>query len=375
VRRPEAEPALGEAVVAAQAETEYILEAGALRLGAAFVACALRHPLRFLRAWVCAIRTSAPGPGGLLWQLFYLVEAAWLTRRIEALGIEHVHNHLPMNSASVCMLAALMADVSWSMTVHGADNFVEPRRWALPAKLAAADFTVFIADFGRSQGMLLGAPSLWGRFHVIRCGLAEEFLGSAPTPVPPAPRLVFVGRLAPEKGVVLLLDAMAKLLREGLRAELVLVGTGPSRAEIESTIARLGLSDAVRVVGAADSARVREEILASRALVLPSFTEGLPVVLLEAFALHRPVVSTWVAGIPELVEPGRSGFLIPPGSVDELAEAMRSVLEASPERLTEMGRAGAARVAARHDASRNVRELEALIRQAVERHRRGARQG
>jgi glycosyltransferase involved in cell wall biosynthesis len=100
----------------------------------------------------------------------------------------------------------------------------------------------------------------------------------------------------------------------------------------------------------------------TRALVLPSFAEGLPVVLMEALALHRPVVSTYVAGIPELVEDGGNGWLVPAGSVDALAAALFRVLEAAPERLAEMGRAGAARVAAAHNASREAAKLAALFR-------------
>lgn len=372
IRRPEAECTVSDEVRAEQAHTEYILEAGPLRLALAFLGCAVRNPSRMGRAIACAWRTPAPGVKGMVWQLFYLLEAAYLARRIESLGIEHVHNHLPMNSASVCMLASILSGVTWSMTVHGANNFVEPMRWALPEKIRAAEFTVFVGEFGRSQGMLLVPPSVWPKLHVVRCGLDDTFLGRPPVSIPSAPRLVFVGRLSPEKGGVLLVDAAAKLRRDGVRVELVLIGDGPSRAEIEEAVTRHALNDAVKLLGSCSSERVREEILASRALVLPSLMEGLPIVLLEAFALHRPVISTHVAGIPELVLPCESGYLVPPGAVDQLAEAMRAVVSASIEELTQMGRRGAARVAARHDAAQNVRQLEALLWEAVARRRRAS---
>jgi glycosyltransferase involved in cell wall biosynthesis len=372
IRRPEPEHSVGDEVREEQAGTEYVLEAGALRLALALLGAGARHPARMVRALACAWRTAAPGARGLLWQAFYLLEAAQLARRLEALGIEHVHNHIGMNSASVCMLAAVLADVSWSMTVHGPHDFVEPLRWALPEKMRAAAFTVFVAEFGRSQGMWLTPPELWPKLHVVRCGLDETFRERTPTPIPAAPRLLFVGRLSPEKGVLLLIDAAARLRSQGVPIELTLIGDGPARGGVEQAVARAGLADAVRLLGWCDSERVRQELLASRALVLPSFAEGLPIVLLEALALERPVVSTHVAGIPELVRTGESGFLVAPGSVEELAAAMRAVIEASPETLAELGRRGAARVAERHDAAENARPLEALLQAAVAERRRVA---
>lgn len=376
IRRPGREHAVSDEVRNEQATTDYILEAGPLKLGFAFLACILCRPLRMARTVALAWKSCAPGLKAIVWQVFYLVEATYLARRIESLGVEHVHDHIAMNSASVCMLAATLSGVTWSMTVHGPHDLIDPLRWALPEKLESAAFSVFIAEFGRSQGMWHAAPSVWPKLHVVRCGLDETFLGSAPIAIPQAPRLVFVGRLSPEKGVVLLIEAAAKLKRDGVRVELVLIGDGPSLPDIEQAVAQHGLDDAVTLLGWQGSERVREEILGSRALVSPSFAEGLPIVLMEAMALHRPVVSTYVAGIPELVQSGINGFLVPPGSVDDLAEAMHAVTGASIDQLSEMGRHGAARVAARHNAGANARHLEALLWQVVNsRRRRSAARG
>jgi colanic acid/amylovoran biosynthesis glycosyltransferase len=369
LRQPEPGHIVSDEVRNERARTEYILEAGMLKLTLAVLACAVVHPVRMARTMALAWKTCAPGLKALVWQVFYLVEAAYLARRIESLGIEHVHNHIALNSATVCMLAARLSGVMWSMTVHGPHDFLEPIRWALPEKLESAAFTVFVSEFGRSQGMWHAPFSVWPKLHVVRCGLDDTFLGAATVPIPQAPRLVFVGRLSPEKGGMLLVEAAAKLKRNGVGIELVLIGDGPSRREIEAAITSYGLDGAVTLLGWRDSKRVREEILGSRALVLPSFAEGLPIVLMEALALHRPVVSTYVAGIPELVEPGINGFLVPSGSVDDLAEAMRAVVGASLDLLAEMGRQGAARVADRHDAAANARQLEALMWCAVNRQR------
>ncbi|MEO6435282.1 MAG: glycosyltransferase, partial [Tepidisphaeraceae bacterium] len=140
-------------------------------------------------------------------------------------------------------------------------------------------------------------------------------------------------------------------------------GDGVMRPELERLIAQLNLKDHVRLAGWMSNDQVRAEILASRAMVLPSFAEGLPLVIMEALALHRPVLSTYVAGIPELVTPGICGWLVPPGSTDELTAALRDVLTAPVERLAEMGRAGAQRVAERHDVEKEAAKLAALFKE------------
>jgi glycosyltransferase involved in cell wall biosynthesis len=159
-------------------------------------------------------------------------------------------------------------------------------------------------------------------------------------------------------------EAAGILVREGLHFELELVGDGPMRGAIEALVEQLGVGRQVRLAGWMVGAEVRQAILAARALVLPSFAEGLPVAVMEALALGRPVITSAVAGTPELVESGRTGWLVPAGSVDGLAAAMRAALEAAPSRLSEMGRAGAALVAKLHDAGREAARLAALFEAA-----------
>jgi glycosyltransferase involved in cell wall biosynthesis len=170
--------------------------------------------------------------------------------------------------------------------------------------------------------------------------------------------------MSPEKGHLVLLDAVAQLAAEGRRRELVLAGDGPLRPEIERAIDRRQLRDAVRMAGWLSAKEVREEILRSRALVLPSFAEGLPVVIMEALALGRPVIATAIAAVPELVEPGIGGWVVPAGSGEALAAALREALEAPVEALADMGKAGAAAVARRHDAAAEARKLAALFARA-----------
>jgi glycosyltransferase involved in cell wall biosynthesis len=163
----------------------------------------------------------------------------------------------------------------------------------------------------------------------------------------------------------LLLQAIYALKQTQVRCELVMVGDGPMRADLESAISRLGIADRVHLAGPLGEDDVRREILKSRAMVLPSFAEGLPVVLMEALALYRPVVSTYVAGIPELVVPGTCGWLVPAGSVEALAGALRDCLEASVEQLGEMGKNGYELVRDRHSAAKEASTLRELFQNAI----------
>lgn len=162
------------------------------------------------------------------------------------------------------------------------------------------------------------------------------FLDHGPVAIPMAPRLVNIGRIVEQKGQAILVQAVAQLLKRGVDVELVIVGDGPMRSDIEALIGRLGLRDHVRITGYLSNQGVCDELLASRALVLPSLAEGLPGVFFEALALGRPVISTYVAAHPELIEPGVNGWLVPAGSVEPLVDAIAEVLAAHPSDLERM---------------------------------------
>jgi colanic acid/amylovoran biosynthesis glycosyltransferase len=336
--------------------TRVVLEAGtgALVLSALW---AVARPWRFA---TCVGATVALGKGserGLLRHVAYLLEAAVLARWLRRACCEHLHAHFGTNSAVVAMLAARLAGVPFSFTAHGPEEFDKPGAIGLRRKVAEAAFVVAVSSFGRSQLYRHCEPHAWNKVRVVPCGLEPAFLKEAPAPVPDGPRLVCVGRLCEQKGQLVLVEAVRRLRNAGVPCEVVLVGDGEMRVEVERAVADAGLEAQVRITGWASEGRVREEIEAARALVLPSFAEGLPVVLMESLALGRPVISTFVAGIPELVVPGECGWLVPAGSAGALAEAMAEVLSADPERLTAMGARGAARVRERHDVRQSARLL------------------
>ncbi len=244
------------------------------------------------------------------------------------------------------MLVHELGGPPWSFTVHGPEEFDKPEAIGLPEKLRRCSFVIAISSFGRSQLFRSAEFADWHKVHVVHCGLEEAFYASGPEPDELSRRLVCVGRLCAQKGQLLLIEATRKLLQKGVTFELVLAGDGELRTEIETLIQRHKLGTNIRITGWISSRQVRAELLAARALVLPSFAEGLPVVIMEAMALRRPVISTFVAGIPELVSSGISGWLVPAGDVDALVDAMTDCLDTTPAILRKMG--SDARVTVRH---------------------------
>lgn len=368
IRRHAADAEVDEAVRREQATTDYILERGPWRLAAALLGLAATRPAALLAAARLAWRTRARGLRGTLLQAAYLLEAAYLARALRAARIEVLHNHIAENSANVAMLASRLSGVPFGMTVHGPGIFFHPRHWALGEKIARAAYTVTITDFCRSQCMLFSDAADWPKLHVVRCSVGPDFHAPADVQLPSVPRFAFIGRLAGEKGLDVLVEAVSRLVAEGVAIEVALIGDGPLRGHVERVVSGRGLQRAITLLGWRSSEGVRRELEASRGLVLPSFAEGLPVVIMEALALGRPVIATQIAGIPELVTDRGNGWLVPAGSVEALAAALREAATAAPEQLQAMGRRGAEAVGRLHDFAREIDKLERLLR----RHARAA---
>jgi glycosyltransferase involved in cell wall biosynthesis len=359
--RPSSADLVDPADRAEQQRTQVLLRAGLTGLLASLLWIALSRPLRWCSALFLTVRLGRRSERGVLRHLIYLAEACLLVRRLRRCGAQHLHAHFGTNSAAVALLAHRLGGPAYSFTVHGPEEFDRPDNLSLKEKIENAAFVVAISDYGRSQLYRWCGYEHWPKVNVVRCGVDAAFLGNGPQPIPDTNRLVCVGRLSEQKGQLLLLEALGRLAGEKVSFEMVLAGDGPMRAVIEQRIQRLGLQRQVRITGWLSNDAVRQEILAARVFVLPSFAEGLPVVLMEALALGRPVVTTYVAGIPELVENGVNGWLIPAGSVSALTDALRQALPTPTEQLAQMGQAGAKRVAAMHDAAREATKLAGLF--------------
>lgn len=341
--------------------TRRLLDAGPAGLIGATLATLLTRPCQFLRALTTAWRMGCISGRPVALHLAYLSEACLLRRWADRDGVAHLHVHFGTNSAAVAMLCRLLGGPPYSFTVHGPEEFDAPRALSLGEKIRHAAFAVAISSFGRSQLWRWAGASDWPKVQLVHCGLDADFLDQEPTDPPAAPRFVSIGRLVEQKGQLLLVEAAAELARRGQCFELTLIGDGPLRPVLERLIECRGLREHVTLAGWRSNNEVRDTLRHSRALVLPSFAEGLPVVVMEALAMRRPVIASCIAGIPELVRPGESGWLVPAGSIAELVAAMEAALDADPAQLRLMGEAGAVRVAADHDVRTEVAKLTALF--------------
>ncbi len=364
VRRTDT-PLVDEADKLEQTKTRIILGVGAFGLLTAMLGQFFKQPRVFFQALRAAVRISRGSDRGILPHMAYLAEACVLRNWLGNEQYDHLHAHFGTNSTAVAMLCRLLGGPPYSFTVHGPEEFERATKLALAEKVATSEFVVAISEFGRGQLCRWSEPEDWPKLQVVHCGVDDRFLTPAVSPILDRPRFVCVGRLSVEKGHFVLIEAARLLKDQNLDFELVLAGDGPLRVRIEERIATNNLKSNVRLTGWISGDQVKQEILGARAMVLPSFAEGLPVVIMEALALGRPVISTPVAGIPELLEPGTNGWLVKSGSAKELAAAMAEAIRTPIDRLGTMGQSGARSVADRHDARREAGKLHSLFEQAM----------
>jgi len=349
IRRTGPEHLVGPEQQVEAARTFHVLEATARPVQSlrAHLA-ALRQPGRYLRTLALAWRTSPAGFRAHRYQLIYFAEAVILAHHLQAGGVVHLHNHIAKASCTVAMLASALSDIPYSFTLHGPDDLLSPEHWRLDEKIARAAFVACISDYCRAQAMLASDRRHWDRLHVVHCGI-DPARCDMPRRTPghtPGARLLFIGRLAAVKGLPVLFAALAMVRTQRPDLHLTLIGDGPERKMLEAEARDLGLSDCMSFVGYKSQDAVAQALGEADLLVLPSFAEGVPVVLMEAMAARLPVVATRIAGVPELVSDGESGLLVAAGDETALARAILQLL-ANPAQMLRMGAAGRDKVS--HD--------------------------
>lgn len=318
-----------------------------------------RAPLRYLRTLGLALRHRPPGLRAMFLSLAHFAEAILLAAELRRRKVDHLHNHFANSGATVGLLASRQAQLPWSFTIHGISEFDYPAGLLLPAKVQAADFVACVSYFGRAQAYRLIDSRRWDKLTIVRCGLELDRL---PTPISnkdARPRLIVVGRLSAEKGISGLLESLAMV--PGTEApSLLIVGDGPLRTALNAQIEKLGLGDRVQFAGRLPEAETLAAIAASDALVLPSFMEGLPIVLMEAMALGKPVIASRVAGIPELVHDGVNGLMFTPSDWRELAVKL-GTLSRDADLRERLGQAGPKKIAEEFDVRRSAEKLRDLF--------------
>jgi colanic acid/amylovoran biosynthesis glycosyltransferase len=343
--------------------TYAVLPARPLPLLRAHLSALLRAPGRYVDTLLFALRRANPGVRGRLWGLFYFTEAMDIWDAARRRGVRHIHASFADVASDVALLVARFGGEpwSWSLAVHGPVEFEDVRLNRLAEKVDSARFTVAISDFGRSQLMTLATEERWKDIHVVHCGIdPAECVAERTTRGEGDVEILCVGRLVHRKGQSLLIEACATLVERGVPVRLTLVGDGPKRTELEALAERLGFADRIRFAGAVGHDEILPMFRAADIFCLPSFSEGVPVVLMEAMAHSVPVVTTQVMGIPELVENGRSGLLVSPGRVDLLVDQLARLAQDS-ELRDQLGAAGRKKVLAEFDVNASARRLRAVL--------------
>ena len=343
-------------------KTTYLLTDNMMGLMAAFIKELVVNPRGLFRGLRTAYRLWRSAGGGLVRHAAYLLEAISLRQRMYAANLEHVHVHFGTNATTVAMLARGIGGGTYSFTAHGPDEFVEPFRSSYDLKIRDAAFVAAISNFCRVQLARIAGMECWNKIEIVPCALDLRDFPNEPEGNHRNQRLVCIGRLCPQKAQTLFPDAIEPLSDAFPDLKIVLVGDGETRPELEAKIASKGLDKHFELLGWCSNEEVRKRLGGARAMLLPSFAEGLPVSIMEAFALRKPVISTYIAGIPELVD-SSCGWIVPAGDVPALTAAIRDCLTRDEE-LKAMGEVGRSRIEARHDVQRSA----ALLRDAFRRY-------
>jgi glycosyltransferase involved in cell wall biosynthesis len=331
----------------------------------AHVRALLASPRRYVDALRRSMALANPGIRSRVWRLMYFIQAVVVWDRCRRRGITHVHAHFANVGSDVAMLAAKLGEGwTWSFTMHGPTEFSELSAHRLAEKTVDASLVVCISDYCRSQLMALVHPEHWQKLRVVHCGVDTGRFTAHNGRHDGVPQIVEVGRLVPVKGQAMLLEAAARLRDAGHRFRLVFVGDGPDMEPLRALAQRLSLTDHTVFRGALAHDGVREVLAASDVMCLPSFAEGVPVVLMEAMSMEVPVVSSRIMGIPELLDDGRYGVLIAPGDVEALSRELATLLE-DADRRAELGRRGREQIVANYDRAQCTRALLGLLQERL----------
>ncbi|MBV8518232.1 MAG: glycosyltransferase family 4 protein [Acidobacteria bacterium] len=334
---------------------------------AANLAALARHPLRYFGLLARLILGTIDRPVVLAATLALFPKSIYLARELEREGIRHLHVHWASHPATLALIVSKFSNITYSITVHAHD--IQVFRNLLDWKIDEARFVRTCTEFNRKLLEKLYPHETRGKMIVIHYGVEPDLYVDNTLRMPnKVPTVLCVASHRPYKGLPYLIEACRMLRDEGVQFVCNLVGTGPMRVELEQMIRDRNLGDVVQLLGARPEAEVARLTKESDLFVLPSIIqkdgmmEGMPNALIEAMAGGRPVISTTIAGIPELIEEGKTGFLVPPESARALADAMRKLIE-DPERARQMGERGRERIRREFDIHDIVAQLVARLDQ------------
>jgi glycosyltransferase involved in cell wall biosynthesis len=363
IRNPDRDSGMMTAVERAQTRsTYYVKNSGLARLALAHVHTLVSQPGHYLRGLACALGNRLGHHPQALYGLFYFAEAVavgdWMRRR----GLTHVHTHY---ASTVGFLVERIFPVTLSITFHGSAEFQNPAGFRVAEKVRASLFCCAISQYGVSQLMYACGYPQWPKLELTTLGVDPDRFAPRPFQANPAPfQIVCVGQLAPVKGLHLLIAAMAALVQEGRHIRLRFAGDGSERMALQQDVENRGLSDRIWFEGNLNQDKLLDLYREADALVMSSFAEGLPVVLMEAMSMEIPCVAPWVNGIPEIVTHETDGLLVPPGDAEALARAIARLMDDAELRRT-LGQRARLKILEKFDLRRNTEHLADVFRRRL----------
>jgi glycosyltransferase involved in cell wall biosynthesis len=342
-------------------KTVYIKSKGVLGSLAGAAYFLTLSPLRFFQAFFFSLSLGKTDITRILFSFFHFGEALVLGRWMRQRKIHHLHVHFATPASTVAMIASRLTGKSFSMTIHGQDEFYDMTLNLLKEKINHADFICCVGYYPMSQLMRITSPTLWHKFSLTRVGIDPSLY------VPGKPRenkilrIISVGRLVSAKGQYILIEALAKLLNENYSLELVLVGDGPERHLLEQLTVTLKVEDRVMFTGGITEAEVLQQLSRADIFVLPTVSEGISVAIMEAMAMEVPVISCAVSAVPELIQNYHDGILVPPGDLEALCAAMRLLIENVEWRIA-FGAAGREKIQTKFNLSTNVEVFGEILK-------------
>ncbi len=347
--------------------TFYIKHQGIFKAATALTQTLFFKPLGLVSGLKQVVKLGGFDIKRLLFNVFYLVEALLVGQWMRSQQLTHLHVHFATPAASVGLLVKAVFGYSFSFTVHGPDEFYDAAGYNLSEKILAADFIFCISHYARSQVMKLSPVKAWSKFDVCRLGVdPQRFIPQAKTGNTGVCNLLCVGRLTSAKGQAILLEAVAQLHQQGISVTLTLVGMGPDQQSLAQYAKTLGISEQVVFTGAVDQDHILAYYQAADIFVLPSFAEGLPVVLMEAMAMEIPCITTAITGIPELIQHDQDGLLVAAADSEGLTQAIAKLVN-DPQLRKQLGKAGRLKVLSDYDLYKNTRYLyEKLARRLAD---------
>lgn len=329
-----------------------------------------RHPRKYVSTLLFTLTRKGESLRNRFRTFLHFCEAVYLADEMKAQQVRHIHAHFCINAATIALVISRLLDIPFSFTAH---NILFTDRVILKEKIRAACFIAAISHFTRQRLMgLVPDDPVEDKIHIVHCGISPgAFAPFAPKPVNDSLTLLFVAQLCERKGAPILVEACRILVERGVKFRCVIVGDGPQRALVEELVEHYSLQRNIELTGAVFQQRIQSYLQQSDVFVLPCLTtpdgdmDGVPVSLMEAMAVEIAAISTRVSGIPELIEDGVSGLLVPEQDPLALADALQSVLEDDELRLR-LGENGRHRIMRDFNIEESVRQLAALFENCVQ---------